>query len=135
VLFFALVSVAGLSGATEPPDASHASGLLIFFLREVGGGVGLGLGLGYVGYRALLSIDDHPLELQITLALAVSLCGVVLDRRVWPHRGRRRGLNAAGPRGAADLGRHPRRCPPFPRETCCWRARMPSSSSPFSCGG
>jgi Na+:H+ antiporter len=76
VVFFALVSVAGLSGATAPPDASHATGLLIFFVREVGGGAGLGLGLGYVGYRALLSIDDHPLELLITLALAMFLYAV-----------------------------------------------------------
>ena len=76
VVFFALVSVAGWSSVAAPSDASHATGLLIFFVREVGGGVGLGLGLGYVGYRALLSIDDHPLELLITLALAMFLYAV-----------------------------------------------------------
>jgi Na+:H+ antiporter len=76
VVFFALVSVAGWSSAAAPPDASHATGLLIFFVREVGGGVGLGLGLGYVGYRDLLSIDDHPLELLITLALAMFIYAV-----------------------------------------------------------
>ena len=53
--------------------SSHATGLLDLLRREVGGGVALGLGLGYVGYRALLSIDDHPLELLITLALAMFL--------------------------------------------------------------
>jgi monovalent cation:H+ antiporter, CPA1 family len=72
VVFFALVSVAGLSGS----DLTHtvrvsASGLAMFFLREVAGGVALGLSLGYVGYRALKSIDDHPLELLITLALVM----------------------------------------------------------------
>ena len=77
VVFFALVSVAGLSSEAAPAEASaHATGLLIFFLREMGGGVGLGLGLGYVGYRGLLSIDDHPLELLITLALAMFLYAV-----------------------------------------------------------
>lgn len=74
VVFFALVSVAGLSGGAMPAHASaHALDLLIFFLREVGGGAALGLAFGYVGYRALLSINDHPLELLITLALAMFL--------------------------------------------------------------
>ena len=77
VVFFALLSVAGLSADGEAAQASaHATGLLIFFLREVGGGVALGLTLGYVGYRALLSIDDHPLELLITLALVMFLYSV-----------------------------------------------------------
>jgi Na+:H+ antiporter len=77
VVFFALLGIAGLSSAGESGRASaHATGLLIFFVREVGGGVCLGLGLGYVGYRALLSIDDHPLELLITLALAMFLYAV-----------------------------------------------------------
>jgi len=77
VVFFALVSVAGLSGLdTSHESVTHATDLLIFFVREVGGGVALGLGLGYVGYRALLSIDDHPLELLITLALAMFLYAV-----------------------------------------------------------
>jgi len=74
VIFFALVSMAGLSDLTTPGHAAaQATDLLLFFGREVGGGVLLGLGLGYVGYRALLSIDDHPLELLITLALAMFL--------------------------------------------------------------
>ena len=74
VVFFALVSVAGLTSAAGPTEVSaHTTSLFIFFVRELGGGVALGLGLGYVGYRALLSIDDHPLELLITLALAMFL--------------------------------------------------------------
>ena len=48
-----------------------ATGLAGFFFREVLGGVALGLGLGYLGYRALKSIDNHPLELLITLALVM----------------------------------------------------------------
>jgi Na+:H+ antiporter len=70
VLFFALVSIAGLTtdGAVmhlrlEPLSVS------VFFLREVLGGALLGAALGYVAYRALKSIDDHPLELLITVAL------------------------------------------------------------------
>src|SRR6185295_18842923 len=45
--------------------------LATFFLREVIGGVVLGLAFGYLGYRMLKSIDDHPLELLITLSLAM----------------------------------------------------------------
>lgn len=72
VVFFALVSIAGLS-ASENQIAIGAAGLLTFFAREVAGGVALGLGLGYIGYRALKSINEHSLELLITLALAMFL--------------------------------------------------------------
>lgn len=47
------------------------AGLTIFAIRDVAGGITLGLVLGYLRYRALKSIDDHPLELLITLALVV----------------------------------------------------------------
>lgn len=70
VVFFALASASGLvSGGGDL--TSGWIGLVVFFVREVGGGVALGLTLGYVAYRALKSIDDHPLELLITLALAM----------------------------------------------------------------
>ena len=74
VVFYALMSVAGLpSGAEFIPASIDAAGIAVFFAREVGGGIALGLGLGYAGYRALLSIDEHPLELLITLALSMFL--------------------------------------------------------------
>jgi CPA1 family monovalent cation:H+ antiporter len=56
--------------------SADATGLLVFFLREVAGGIVLGLAFGYVGYHALLSLDDHALELLITLALAMFLYAV-----------------------------------------------------------
>jgi CPA1 family monovalent cation:H+ antiporter len=72
VVFFALVSIAGLSAEHDPTAvAMTARGLGRFFLQEVAGGAVLGLGLGYVGYLALKSIDDHPLELLITLGLVM----------------------------------------------------------------
>ena len=72
VVFFALVSVAGLSAAgAEEAITVSATGLAGFFAREVAGGALLGLGFGYVGYHALKSIDDHSLELLITLALVM----------------------------------------------------------------
>jgi CPA1 family monovalent cation:H+ antiporter len=68
VVFLALASVADLSStaAGEAPPV-NVTGLILFGIREVVGGVALGASLGYLGYRALKSIDDHPLELLITL--------------------------------------------------------------------
>ncbi len=74
VVFFGLVSVAGLGGAADSLNlGADFPGLLGFFARQVAGGVALGLTLGYVSYLALKSIDDHSLELLITLALVMFL--------------------------------------------------------------
>ena len=70
VVFFALVSLAGLGGVQAPLSLSPARVGLLFF-REVGGGVLLGLGLGYLAFRMLKSINYHQLELLITLALVM----------------------------------------------------------------
>jgi monovalent cation:H+ antiporter, CPA1 family len=71
VAFVALGSLAGLTATPENTLAPSAAGVLLFFVRQVGGGAALGLGLGYIVYRTLMSIDDHPLELLITLALVM----------------------------------------------------------------
>jgi CPA1 family monovalent cation:H+ antiporter len=72
VVFLAFVSVAALPGMdTTTHLDTEGMGLATFFVSEVGGGALLGLGLGYVGYRALKSLNEHSLELLITLALAM----------------------------------------------------------------
>lgn len=72
VVFFAILSVAGLADSGAPGHQPNgATELGLFFAREVVGGAGLGLGLGYLAYRALKSINHHPLELLITLALVM----------------------------------------------------------------
>jgi len=72
VVFFALVSLAGLGGDTVPAHVTFQAGsLLFFFLWQVGGGVLLGLFFGYLAFVALRSIDYHPLELLITLAMVM----------------------------------------------------------------
>ncbi|MEO8484273.1 MAG: sodium:proton antiporter [Acidobacteriota bacterium] len=73
VIFFALVSLAGLGGTSARPLHFDSLGLAQFFLQEVIGGTALGLALGFVGFRALRSVDDHPLELLMTLALVMFL--------------------------------------------------------------
>ena len=72
VVFLAFVSVAALPGTDAAAHLdTEGVGLAYFFLREVAGGALLGLGLGYVGYRALKSLNEPSLELLITLALAM----------------------------------------------------------------
>jgi CPA1 family monovalent cation:H+ antiporter len=73
VVFLALLSMAGTPGAGEAHVAMRPAALALFFVREVAGGVLLGLAAGYVSYLALKSIDDHPLELLITLAVATGV--------------------------------------------------------------
>ncbi len=73
------VGCAGLAGIGSPqearivPDFAH---LALFFIRQVGGGLMLGAVIGYLGYRALKSIDYHPLELLITFALVMFVYGL-----------------------------------------------------------
>ena len=74
VVFLGLASMAQLSGgATAGAPQPNAIALTLFAIREVVGGLGLGLVLGYIGYRALKSIDDRSLELLITLGLVMFL--------------------------------------------------------------
>jgi CPA1 family monovalent cation:H+ antiporter len=77
VVFLALLSLAAPSAAGDVHlVALGPAPLAVFFLREVAGGVLLGLVAGYAGYRAIKSIEDHPLELLITLALAMGVYAV-----------------------------------------------------------
>ncbi len=74
VLFTGLLTL--LSGSHGGGHGAHgepmdAMGMLVFFLREAGGGAVLGLASGYIAYRMMLSIDDHIVETMVTLALVM----------------------------------------------------------------
>jgi CPA1 family monovalent cation:H+ antiporter len=73
VVFLALASLANLGRDASAPASGLSVDLALFAIREVIGGAAVGLALGYLGYRALKSINDHPLELLITLALVMFL--------------------------------------------------------------
>jgi len=66
VVFTILLAVAVGSGAGQAPGPEDIAEL---FLAETVGGAGIGLAGGYVAYRAMYTIDEHNLEVLITLAL------------------------------------------------------------------
>jgi CPA1 family monovalent cation:H+ antiporter len=66
VVVFAIILETALG--TEPFTIGHAAHL---FLIEAGGGVALGLAAGWVGFRAMRSIDDYNVEVMISLAIVM----------------------------------------------------------------
>ncbi|MGR6035782.1 MAG: cation:proton antiporter [Candidatus Nitrosoglobus sp.] len=45
--------------------------IILLFIEEIGGGILLGFSLGYVAYFLMRSIDNHQIEILITLALVL----------------------------------------------------------------
>lgn len=66
VVVFTIILATALG--TEAFSVTHAAHL---FLVEAGGGVLLGLATGWLGYRAMRSIDDYKLEVLISLAIVM----------------------------------------------------------------
>lgn len=87
VVLFAILLAAALSGH----DFSALSAIRLFAV-EAGGGMLLGLVTGWIAYRLMASIDEHNLEVLITLALVMG--GYVLAHR----------LHVAGPVAMATAG-------------------------------
>ncbi len=75
VLFTIVVSIA-VSGAAGG-DLQYLE-LVEFFAIEVFGGALLGLLAGYAGYRAMYHIDEHNLEVLITLAVVMVTYAVAI---------------------------------------------------------
>ncbi|MEZ0496423.1 cation:proton antiporter [Sphingomonas sp. IW22] len=66
VVVFAIILAAALGA--EPFSMAHAAHL---FAVEAGGGVLLGLTIGWLGYRAMRSIDEYNVEVMISLAVVM----------------------------------------------------------------
>lgn len=64
-----------LVGLAFQPVGGHAVadpiGIILFFMKEVGGGALLGGALGFLIYRVMRRIDDYPLEILLSLGLAL----------------------------------------------------------------
>ena len=73
VIFLTLLGLAAAhpeAAAGAHGASSGVAGVALFLLREAGGGLGFGLVAGGLGYLVLRTVDDHRLEILITLALA-----------------------------------------------------------------
>ena len=73
-----------LVGLAFPSDHAHGNGIrdaAILFVQEAVGGAVIGLVLGWLVFRVMRQIDDYPLEVLLTLALAFG--GYQLS--VWLH--------------------------------------------------
>jgi len=66
IVVFTILLGAALTGA----DFSLSEGARLFAI-EAGGGVLVGLVFGWIGYRALASMDEYTLEVLITLAIVM----------------------------------------------------------------
>ena len=73
VVFIIMAAIAvdtGHGGSIGPLD------VVILFVQETLGGAALGLATGFLAYYAMKSIDDHNLEVMITLALVMATYGI-----------------------------------------------------------
>ena len=74
VVFAILVTIA--AGAGEHGGEVTGSAVAVLFFQEAFGGAALGLVAGYLAYRAMQGIDEHTLEVLITLALVMGAYAV-----------------------------------------------------------
>ncbi len=75
VVFIIMVAIA-TGGGGHGGDGMGALEIIRLFAQEALGGAALGLAAGYIAYRAMKSIDEHNLEVLITLALVMLTYGV-----------------------------------------------------------
>jgi monovalent cation:H+ antiporter, CPA1 family len=66
IVVFTILFDAAVTGQ----DFSIGEGARLF-AQEAGGGILVGLGIGWLGYRALRSLDDYALEVLVTLAVVM----------------------------------------------------------------
>ena len=79
VLFTVLVS---LATGTAGHGGASVSGVAGLVATEVVGGMILGFAAGYAAYRAMRTIDQHTVEILITLALVMATYGVAKELHI-----------------------------------------------------
>jgi CPA1 family monovalent cation:H+ antiporter len=75
VVFIIMVAIA-TGGGGGHGEAIGVLEVIRLFAQEALGGAALGLTTGYIAYRAMKSIDEHNLEVLITLALVMLTYGI-----------------------------------------------------------
>lgn len=76
VIFTVVIALA--TGGGEGGHSVGVAGVAEIFLLEAVGGAVLGLIAGWAGFRAVRSIDEHNLEVLITLALVMATYSIAL---------------------------------------------------------
>jgi CPA1 family monovalent cation:H+ antiporter len=76
VLFVTLLAIAAGAKAATP------AGVALLFAREVIGGGLFGLAIGYATYRMLKSVDNHHVEILLTLALVTGGYALAIELHV-----------------------------------------------------
>ena len=74
VVVFIIVAAIAVGGGHG--ESVGALDVVILFAQETFGGAALGLAAGFIAYKAMKSIDDHNLEVMITLALVMATYGI-----------------------------------------------------------
>ena len=70
------IIMAAIAVDTGHGGSIGAFDVVILFVQETLGGAALGLATGFLAYYAMKSIDDHNLEVMITLALVMATYGI-----------------------------------------------------------
>tara|TARA_B100001123_G_C15249629_1_gene1002297 strand:- start:372 stop:1643 length:1272 start_codon:yes stop_codon:yes gene_type:complete len=78
VVLFTILAALATGEAGHGADLT-AFGVVRLFLTEAVGGAALGFGAGYLAYRAMRAIDEHTLEVLITLALVMGTYALALQ--------------------------------------------------------
>ena len=70
VIFLAILGVSGFDAGHTPTDPAYTlANVLRLFAQETLGGVALGLAAGFVTFRMMRSIEDHDVEVLLSVAL------------------------------------------------------------------
>ena len=75
VVFIIMVAIA-TGGGGHGGESVGALDIIRLFAQEALGGAAFGLAMGYIAYLAMKSIDEHNLEVLITLALVMLTYGI-----------------------------------------------------------
>ena len=76
VVVFSIMVAIAVGGGGHGGGEVTALGVIRLLAQEALGGAALGLAAGYLAYRAMRTIDEHNLEVIITLALVMGTYGI-----------------------------------------------------------
>lgn len=77
VVVFTIVVAIAVGGGAQGGDIGVMDVVELFFTEAVGGAL-LGMAAGYIGYRAMSQIDEHHLEVLLTLAMVMVTYAVAI---------------------------------------------------------